>query len=347
MFAIFSDLHLHEWAYGASVLDSGLNSRLVHQEAALNKMLDIIDEQGIRLLFFCGDFFHTHGKVSAQCLGVAERFLRRAKNMGLRMTFLVGNHDMANKEGTIHSLELLRSYAEVIDTPVVRTYPDLSKGSIKFLMIPYTEKEEVMWASLRDLAPTVDYICMHQGVADVPMGSGFVINEFLKPDMIPSNVVHAFTGHYHNHRRVSPNLTIVGAPLQLTWADSGEERGFLIVKDNEIKHVPLPGPKFVKLPVRTSDMKNVPSIAGNFVRATDYDGDVSAIRKMLLKMGALYVEVETAKKQKQAEPTDAVDSFDLQVVIKDFEKKNEVSEYFHTVGEKLRDGRYTLPVFKA
>ena len=74
---IFSDLHLHNWPYGSTLVD-GMNSRLKAQADVLDVIADAsVDADHV---VFCGDLFHTHGKMDASVMRVAyEGFAKIAE----------------------------------------------------------------------------------------------------------------------------------------------------------------------------------------------------------------------------------------------------------------------------
>ncbi|MHA2377599.1 MAG: hypothetical protein ACXAB9_15715, partial [Candidatus Thorarchaeota archaeon] len=69
-FIIFSDLHLHLWTYGSKLV-AGRNQRLLDQINVLHQMFEYAEERGINNVFFCGDFFHTHGNLKTEVLDAA------------------------------------------------------------------------------------------------------------------------------------------------------------------------------------------------------------------------------------------------------------------------------------
>ena len=271
-FLVFSDLHLNRWLYGSSVL-GGFNSRLLDQEKVLDQIGIYAKDNGISLCIFLGDLFHT-STVSSEVLEVAYRSFKKLSSQ-MDLVLLVGNHDQANKEGSIHSLSFFRPFATLVDKPCALG----GLEGINMYASPYLEKQE----DLIEFFSTIEdnsIAFIHQGVSGVPINSkGFVLNETFNPKMIPPKMKHVFAGHYHSHTRVNSQITIPGSPLQLTWGDLGEPRGWLDVSIGDeiiIHHVESLAPKFILNPKEKE-------IKGNFIRCTKE-------KEEFLNKGALSIE---------------------------------------------------------
>ena len=265
-FVVFSDLHLHEFDYGSKLID-GWNSRLLEQDNVLAEIEAYMCQHGIEDVVFCGDMFHRFGTLTAPVLHVAVNRFSWWKNHGFNIYFLVGNHDMYSKNGSIHALKALSPFAKwVADAPITLEMQD----ELPMTFIPYTEDAAFLQKELAK-APQNAMIFLHQGVAGVPMGSGYVINEIFHPDMIPSHAAVTFTGHYHIYKRIAPRAFIVGAPIQQNFGDAGNEMGFLDVDPEAgmmVRRVITQHPQF-RIVKTQDDVKLVKP--GDFVRVI---GDV-------------------------------------------------------------------------
>jgi len=217
---IFSDLHLHSWK-----LEPGewASKKLAAQEAALTKLLAYLN-CGYKpdMVVFCGDFYHAHGMASADVSTVAWRFMHQLKATQIPTYMLVGNHDRPYKTHTVHGMEWMRDYATVVTPEMLLKVTEKGRS---FTFLSYTDDKELLEQAFADNEPG-ELVFLHQGVAGVPIGSGRVLDEIFDPAIIPSDVGHVFTGHYHTHQRLN-NLTVVGPLMQLTWADSGKVCGWL------------------------------------------------------------------------------------------------------------------------
>lgn len=336
-FIVFSDLHLHNWSYGSSIREDGWNSRLLFQFDALNQIKEYAIANDIHHVFFTGDMFHTHQSVNAGPLAIAMRAFSDWRSSGLQTVFLVGNHDFANAAGTIHSLEALRPYGIVVDRPMRLQSPGFP---LPIHAAPFIKQRDDLVKFLSDVEEN-SLVLMHQGVSGISVNStGFTLNEILQPEDIPENIFHAFTGHYHSHKCVSYRLTIPGSPLQHTWSDVGEDRGF-VVSDTDtgvIQHVKIVAPEFVKVEEASLKDKNI-DYNLKYVKVSNYTKNkVEKCREKLLAAGALSVEFEKRIKKESVEVKHEVKDFDLPSVFKEFCKQNDLSADLIKVGQNLIDG---------
>lgn len=342
---LFSDAHLHTWKYGSKITPEGYNSRLVRQFGVLNMIGTYAYENDIENVFFLGDLFHTHSQVPTQALSLAHNAFWWFKHkFKLNTTFLVGNHDMVDKAGRIHAIGWLREYGNVIEEQTTFTI-----GNQKFHALPYTEDETKLNEFLSE-TPNGAIILMHQGVAGIPMGSGFVINEMLNSEMIPEQCKHAFTGHYHTHKKVHDKLTIVGSMTQLTWADVGDARGWVVydTDTNEVIHIEQTyAPEF-----RILDMENATYLAGglpptvpidgNFIRVINWKGDRDELRKQLLDSGADAVEFELDRALKPDTDLFQAADFSIEPILKKYDEMT-MTNRRQEIGRQIRDFSYETP----
>ena len=318
-FAVLSDLHLHGWTYGSSLI-SGRNSRLLDQQDVLRQFNNYCNENNIEDILFCGDFFHQ-SKVSAEVLMAAHESLIELR-AGKHLRFLVGNHDCQSKDNSIHALSMLSNYGLVID----QWYTD----SRYLAALPYTEDKDKLSAFLsQNLEGKI--VLMHQGVSGQELNSkGFTLNEILSPDMFPDNAAFGFTGHYHSHKKVKDNLYIPGSPLQLNWSDKGEKRGWLDVdtETREVRHVESRAPKFIEC----SNLEDVRGAGENFIRFVSRSGETANdIREAC--PGARSIEVVYEKAEAQYERIERFDTFTG--LFEEFVKNKNLSDEYVRVGRKI------------
>jgi DNA repair exonuclease SbcCD nuclease subunit len=341
---IWSDIHLHNWPYGSTLID-GVNSRLLAQRDVMHKIAKYTEENEVDHIVFCGDLFHTHGIIDAQVLKVAYEGVKEIlEKSNVYMSMLVGNHDTAMKDLSTHSLHWLNAFTDpdlgmpqvrIIDKP---THNDLRDHVLPFSFLPYTEDAEVLKQFFED----ANEICfMHQGMVDVPMASGFVVNEIMNYEMIPDHVKQVFTGHYHPFRFVGAKATVVGSVMQHNWADMGDERGFLVYDTDSgtVKHVNSHAPRFQILDMcgTSGGLKSL-DFLNNYVRVVNYaEGSMQEIRKEVLSKGAASVDFVVTRKDYKSNVVKAISGKGLSVpeLVREYEDKHSISQERRDVGKEL------------
>ena len=333
---IFSDLHLHNWPYGSTLVD-GMNSRLKAQA----DVLDVIAKasEAADHVVFCGDLFHTHGKMDAAVLKVAYEGMQAIMDNCPSFIALVGNHDTADKSMKTHAMHWLRGIGvEVVDKPTHDFYDRSWLPHCSYL--PYTEDKAV----IEEFFSKCGEVCfMHQGVATVPMGSGFLIDEILTLDMIPDPVKHVFTGHYHQHTRVSDKLTVVGSTMQHNWSDTGDTRGYVWydTETGNIELVDVGAPRFTTLNMDgrgSCDWSYNDGLKNRYVRVQDYNSTMKdEIREGLMgEGGALSVEfVPKVPGVTRLDMSGTKGSFHLPTLVDEYTKQQDIDDDRSKVGKEL------------
>lgn len=360
-FAVYSDLHLHPWNYGAWYNNEGSHSRLREQYFFLYHLGKFCSDNNITELFFCGDFFHTHGRVSTDALFLGTQGLRYISAQGVSQWLLVGNHDISKNFKDKYplepnSLEQFSIFSKIVSSPIIGKH--LTHPNIVVSMIPFTESRSLLAMNLELVRRVSDklphYLFLHQGVSKAPMGSGYLIDEILTPAMIPENVTRAFTGHYHTHQDLG-KLVIVGPPMQHTWADTKEEGGILVVDTDTgefTRHSIHDNPKFVNVEAgfltalsnlsEAEDIRQV--ISGNFVRINNADlplEEAECLKEKLILLGALTVEIKFREKNNISLDRESSKFLSMEELLGEFEKS--LTDRQKQIGEELRKGSYEIP----
>lgn len=344
---LFSDIHFHTWSYGASVDESGYNTRLLAQYEAALEMVQFAIENGVEYAYFLGDLFHTHGTVPVQALNLAHHMFRSLRTNGIYVRSIYGNHDMASRDGNINALTFIEKHNSEggVDPAKKDRYSYLGgmhcwrDNGLRVCALPYTTDEDQIKRFL-DFAGKTDektIVLMHQGVAGIPLASGFILDERLTPAMIPDNVT-AFTGHYHFHRVVTPNLTVVGNLTPLNWNDIDQTKGWVTYNDEtgEIKqHAQSKAPEFR---LAGQDYRG----SGNaFVRYNQpvRSEEQAEVRASLIANGALTVEFPEAEAEEGSkERLFSGEQVTLDHMLKAYEQ--DIDPRRKEVGEEIRGNRY-------
>ncbi len=335
-FLVASDIHLHLWTYG-NPLD-----RIADQMNAIAQVLTLARGRIYDGLLFCGDLFHTQGNVHTLIL---DHIWNTFKHYGVprqKIVFLPGNHDMVYRNNSNrHALGFLEQFGQVASDTNSQVFNVANLPEIYAL--PYVENADTLQRFLGSV-PAGALVMLHQGVGGVEVQSrGFVMNELLRPDMVPDYVFHAFAGHYHSFHRTSASLTIPGALMQHHFGDAGQTRGVLDIqfddKSIHIEQLPLGGKQFVDIPF--TEMSEVRDICEErrhtFLRIVDVPGSRLAELQGVMETLRLEHQPKVVPKADEALPVKAGlrDVEDLPRLLARYAEINQISPELLATGHEV------------
>lgn len=206
-----------------------------------------IDQEGITTIFHLGDCFDRRKYVNFHTLSSCrEYFFDQAKNRNINVVMIVGNHDTYFKNtNEVNSPGLLlKDY----DNVTAYTGPvDFSLGGQSILLMPWIctdNYNECMEAIKLTRSPAM---FGHFEIAGFQMYKGHENDEGFDPKLFDKFDL-VCSGHFH-HRSSSGNISYLGNPYPLTWADYDDPRGFHIIdsKTLELEFVENPFSIFSKI----------------------------------------------------------------------------------------------------
>ena len=186
-----------------------------------------LKEEKIDTIIVCGDVFDTRQSVNVHTENVV---LDLFKNVLADFTIhiIVGNHDMYHTTTTeINSLKAL----DLLPNVTVYEGPtEVKFGKVKTLMLPWITKYEDFDEIVLN---EYDYAFAHLDVVGFNMGCNMMATDGLDVKKIIKKFKHTFTSHYHaRSTKMFDNdheITYIGSPYQITRADRGEDRGYMIL----------------------------------------------------------------------------------------------------------------------
>ena len=269
---IFTDLHV-----GVS---NDKASRQKIAENFINEVIDKIEINGIRQVFFLGDLFHQRTSIEVTSLNVANDLIRKLSK-ACEVFLLQGNHDLYEKfNSNITSLNIF----DLENVNIVSVPSELTLNGQKVLLVPWlcgTSLQEHIDAS--NLSDKYDIMMGHFEIdssSEIPNKGRSYSNAYksgsknyssIEKDNIVSEILHhtndfstIYLGHIHDHEVLTfENRTwnIVGSPQYQVHdmqrlPDSKKLHGYYILdeKNNEEFHISTSVPRFVTL--YASDMVN-------------------------------------------------------------------------------------------
>lgn len=232
-----------------------------YREFYENIFFPALSERGIKNVIILGDTFDKRKNTNHSTLQAAKSMLfDRLQNLNIDTTIIVGNHDSYHKNTLApNSVRLL--FGEYSNTTIISS--PYTMGNKLFLpWICEQNYEESMKAIKNSKAK---YCFAHLEL------SGFLNNSYVMKEGLSASLFKKFSavysGHYHNHQIID-NITYTGTPYEMTWADSGDIKGFHILDDEtgELEFIKNPIKMFHTL-TYNEDVKNIiPDVGGKIVK---------------------------------------------------------------------------------
>ena len=177
----------------------------------------------IKEIINLGDTFDKRRSINYMSLEAAkEMWFDPVKELGCKMTALIGNHDIYYKNTLrINSPEeLLGGYdIDVIDEPTTRSY-----DGTDILFLPWICDENYD-RTLRSITESTAPVCMgHLELNGFEAHPGHVMDKGIDMNIF-KKFTKVFSGHYHTKSNKN-NCYYLGNPYQLYWNDYGQKRGF-------------------------------------------------------------------------------------------------------------------------
>ena len=203
-------------------------------------------ENQIKIIFQLGDLFDRRKFINFNSLHLAKKyFFDRCRDEGIHIHTLLGNHDVAFKNTLeVNSSELLlKEYSNIT------IYRHFSKVCIDDMIdvVPWIcdeNEEEIM----KHLSESKSQICFgHFEIRGFEMDRGNICQDGIDKKYLERYDI-VLTGHFH-HKSSDGNITYVGTPGEMTWADHGDERGFHIfdTSNRELTFIKNPYTMFNKI----------------------------------------------------------------------------------------------------
>lgn len=232
-------------------------------------------ENGIKEIYQLGDLFDRRKYVNFLSLAECrDYFFDKIKQHGMHLHVLIGNHDIFWRESlSINSPNLLlKDYDNIT---LYQEPTTINIDNLRVDIVPWIckENEEEVFSFLKK---SKSDICLgHFEISGFQMYKGVDSHDGLSPEIF-KKYDHVFSGHYH-HRSSNGNITYVGTPMEHTWADFEDPRGFHIFDTGtrELEFVQNPFTIFTKIYYDDTKEVSIPDSSNKHlklivVNKTDY-----------------------------------------------------------------------------
>lgn len=244
---IFSDLHLHNHAPFAEPAWSGINSRGRECIQVLYRLEDVVRDDGVDAVLFCGDFWDFRGYLWVPLFDMAYRALTRIAS---RVPFVMisGNHDLATSDR--HGISGIDAFRNI---PGVRVLVPPFGKNLGGVMVYGMGADKTM-LDLEHISSSpnnLNILMLHETIKGVKMTDQYSAPLGLSPIelgrfMDRKDIHRCFLGDIHLRQDPMPNVHYVGCCLQKSFSDSGQDKGFTLYDTDEdtLTFISSRAPKF-------------------------------------------------------------------------------------------------------
>jgi predicted phosphodiesterase len=215
-----------------------------YRDFYLNTFFPYLLENNIKTIFQLGDLFDRRKYISFQTLALCRKyFFEQFSKYNIECHTLLGNHDIFFKNTLeVNSPQLLLGDYE--DNIFIYNEPCEWQGIDIIPWICKDNEQEVM----RFITNSSNQVCFgHFELAGFEMDRGNICHEGMDADLLKKYDT-VLSGHFH-HKSSKGNITYVGTPGEMTWADYNDERGFHIfdTETRELTFISNPNKMFFKI----------------------------------------------------------------------------------------------------
>ena len=249
--ALYSDLHAHPYSNG-TILEHGTNSRVQDAVNVIGQVYSYAVEHELDYVFFGGDLFDKRKSIDVDTYNQIHKVIQYWSQR-VSTIMIPGNHDQANKSGSIHALERFQSdHCTIVSDP---GWYDLGDG-VHLFAVPYYDDGELIaqhiTEGLKGKPEGKRHLLMiHYGISGAKVGP----SDYILPCELALSMLHldewniVFSGHYHIGQQMGSKFHYIGSAMQHRWDDVGFEKSFVIYSSakNSIKRVPTKAPEFLEM----------------------------------------------------------------------------------------------------
>lgn len=280
-----ADIHFGMENYGKIDSKTGIHTRLLDFERALNFCIDIAIEKDVDFFMFAGDAYKTAHPSPTQQRLLTRCFLRLHK-AGIPLVIVVGNHDNPLSFGKANSLDIFGQFPvgkfHVIAKPASFVL-ETKSGPVQIVGIPWPTRNSIAVSkkhALKSATELTDYISKAVGklitnyaqqldpaipavlTGHLTVSSGIFSGSEKRaiygtdPVLLPSQLAivpfdYVGLGHLHRYQDLNkngyPSVVYSGSPERIDFGERKEDKGFCVVTIHEKNKTTH---EFIKTPQR-------------------------------------------------------------------------------------------------
>lgn len=255
----------------------------------LTQMTDYANEHMIVDVWILGDLIDKR-LVDAVTLKLVTAKLMEMKAQGLVVRLIPGNHEAGDAIGRHFTLDAFHDmgfWVAGIDDATDQVSVIHPVPGFEVVAMPYLPAHRAI--QIAEAGRDFTLMLIHQTIKGGMVG-GWTSPEGLDPEVLENIATHVFSGHFHSPQDIANRVHYMGAPVQHSFADEGEVRGFWDVswlgKFCQREMVPIKGaPQFTEVQWITSgqgagDLPPFTGIAAKSYVNLKVVGTESAVNKL-------------------------------------------------------------------
>ncbi len=253
-----ADTHLGFSAYRKVEEISGLNQREMDLYRSFETCVDQALEHRPDLFLHAGDLF-DNVRPSNRAISFAVEQLVRLSEAGIPTVVIAGNHSTPKLRET-GSVFKIFEHLEGIYPVYAGAYEKVILDGAVVHCVPHSDPA-TMVQELAEVKPDKDLVniaTLHASVGAVGAYASNEFNETVIPDgTLPRGMDYTALGHYHRNTEVAPMTFYSGSTERLSFTESGQDKGFLMVDlpKKKVRFEPLPTRPMFDLPhIEAKDM---------------------------------------------------------------------------------------------
>jgi exonuclease SbcD len=241
-----ADTHLGFSAYRKVEEETGLNQREMDIYRAFQTCVDRAIELRPDLFLHAGDLFDSVRPSNRAISFTMEQFVRLSE-AGIPTVVIAGNHSTPKLRETGSVFKIFEHLEDVYPVYAGR-YEPVKIGDFVVHCVPHSDAmtmQQEVTKVVADQNARYNITVLHAGVGSVGSFTSSEFNESVIPDgILPSDMDYIALGHYHQMTRMGEMNYYCGSTERLSFAEAGQEKGFLLA-DLDASKV-----RFQTLPVR-------------------------------------------------------------------------------------------------
>jgi DNA repair protein SbcD/Mre11 len=262
-----ADIHFGMENYGKVDPQTGIHTRLLDFEQALNACITKAIEENVDFFLFCGDAYKTAHPTPTQQRLLFRCFLRLFE-ASIPLIIIVGNHDNPFSFGKAHALELFGQLPldgfHVIAKPTILLL-QTKNGPVNIVGIPWPSRTSLalnnayalssasqlttymstaLSSMIRDFADKLDPQLPAVLAGHLTVSSGIFSGSEKRaiygtdPVLLPSQIAlepfdYVALGHLHRHQNLNPKgyppIVYAGSIERVDFGERNENKGFCLV----------------------------------------------------------------------------------------------------------------------